>query len=180
MSTPGNKLPPLKEGFEDEFGPIDAKVYQAAGEIWPKAVTFGEFALHDRSLVFNLMMKATADVSKAIAKGGNIKYLDAYLLRTFKRLVVHEREKTLPRSEPLSEAPEAIQNIVADLDRKILAQEVFTHLNNIDRAVLWDWMRDYSYQEIAERLKLKPPAVRKRLERLIARLRNIFANSGTP
>lgn len=176
MSTP-EQLPPLKEDYKDEYGPIDAEVYQAAGEIWPRAVKFGEFALHDRQLVFDLMMKAVADVSRSIARGGEIKYLNAYLLTTFKRLVVHEREKTLARSDTLSEASEASANIVADLDRKLLALELFRDLKIIDRLVLWDWMRGYTHDEIAKRQALKPAAVGKRLERIMERLKNSFANT---
>ena len=59
MSTSEHELPPLKEGYEDEFGPIDPEVYQAARKIWPTAVRFGEFALHDRQLgreIFQLRM----------------------------------------------------------------------------------------------------------------------------
>ena len=180
MSTPEHELPSLKEGYEDEFGPIDPAVYQAAREIWHKAVTFGEFALHDRSLVFNLMMKATADVSRLTFEGRNIEYLNAYLLKTFKRLVVDEREKRLRRAAPLSEVPKVAEDVIADLDRKVLVREIFTQLSNIDRQILWHWMRDYTFEEIAELLELKPPAVRKRMERLKARLIKTFANSDIP
>lgn len=96
MSTPEHELPPLQEGYEDEFGRIDPEVYQAAGAIWPAAANFGEFALHDRGLASNLMMKAAARVSETIASGKSIENLKGYLLITFKRLVAREREKTLP------------------------------------------------------------------------------------
>ena len=176
MSTP-EQLPPLVEGYEDEFGPIDPVVYQAARKIWPRAVVFGEFALHDRSLVYNLMLKAAADVSKLIFEGRSIEHLKAYLRTTFKRLVVNEREKTLPRSEPLSDALEAVEDIVADLDRKILVRELLTNLNNYDRTLLWYWMTGVSDEEIALRLGRTRSAVQKRRERLIAQLKNTFANT---
>jgi DNA-directed RNA polymerase specialized sigma24 family protein len=178
VSTPENELPPLKEGYEDEFGPIDPQVYQAAREIWPKAVTFGEFSLRDRSLVFNLMMKAAANVSRSMATG-RIQYLHAYLLKTFKRLVVEEREKRLPRSEALSEVPDAVTSVVADLDRKILLREIFAHLNHVDREVVELWMIGHSYERIAQILNLKPHTVGKRINRLVSRLRKTFADDET-
>jgi len=176
VSTP-EQLPPLSEGYQDEFGSIDPEVYQAARKIWPVAVSFGEFALHDRSLVSNLMMRAAANVSKAMATGKNIKYLNSYLLTTFKRLVVREREQTLPRSYPLSEAPEAVEDVVADLDRKILAREIFVHLNNQERTTVHLWMMSYTDEQIAQLLDLNPATVRQRISRLITRLRKTFANT---
>lgn len=167
------------EGYYDEFGPIHPAVYQAAREIWPRAVNFGEFALHDRSLVSNLLMKAAANVSKLIFEGRNIEYLNAYLLKTFKRLVVEERDKTLSRAASFPEARKTVTDIVADLDRKILAREVFTHLNDDDRAVVLGWMLGYSHREIAVILGLKPATVRQRTHRAIALLRKTFENADT-
>ena len=174
MSTPEHEWPPLQEGYEDEFGRIDPEVYQAAGVIWPAAVNFGEFALHDEDLAFNLMMKAAANVSRIITTGHKIEYLNAYLLTTFKRLVVHEREKTLPRSYPLSDAPEAVADVVADLDRKILAREVFARLNDRERSMVQLWMMGYTNAEIGQLIDIDPTTVRKRISRLIPRLKKTF------
>jgi hypothetical protein len=168
------------EGYKDEFGPIDPMVYLAAREIWRRAVRFGEFALHDRGLVFNLMMKAAADVSRLTLEGRRIQYLKGYLRKTFERLVVEEREKTLPRSEPLTIAPEAVANIIDDLHRKILVRELFTNLSNYDRTLLWYWMTGLSDKETASRLGRTQRAVQKQRERLIARLKTAFANTDAP
>lgn len=179
MSTP-EQLPPLSAGYQDEFGPINPEVYQAARKIWPRAISFGEFALHDRSLASNLLMKAAANVSKAIATGTYIKYLNSYLLTTFKRLVVREREETLPRSYPLSEAPEVVEDVVADLDRKILAREIFAQLDNRERTTVQLWMMSYTDEQIAQLLDLNPATVRQRISRLIMRLRKTFADTEIP
>lgn len=176
MSTPEHELPPLQEGYEDEFGLIDPEVYQAARAIWPAAVNFGEFALHDRNLVSNLMLKAAARVSQIIATGKSIEKLNAYLLRTFKRLVAREREKILPRSVPLSEAPEAILAVVDDLDRKVLAREIFARLNDRERSTVQMWMMGYTDEQIGQLLDLDPRAVRKRISRFIARSRKTVAD----
>ena len=183
MSTPEHELPPLpplKEGYEDEFGQIDPQVYQAATETWPKAVRFGLFALHDEDLAFNLMIKAVANVSRSIAEGTIIKHLNSYLLTTFKHLVIAERAKGLSRSEPLSEAPEAATDIVADLDRMILAREIFSRLDNRDRTAIQLWMMGFSSEEIARILDLNPATVRQRLGRLKIRLRKSLAHTDTP
>jgi len=79
--------PALDSGYEDEFGPIDLEVYQAAGEIWPNAAVFGEFALQDRDEAFSLMLKAVASVSSMIASGTHIEHLKRYLNTTYKNLV---------------------------------------------------------------------------------------------
>jgi len=179
VSTP-EQLPPLTEGYKDEFGPIDPQVYQAAREIWPRAVRFGEFALHDRSLVFNLMMKAVADVSKSIAKGTYIEHLNGYLFRTFKHRVVKEREKRLPRSEPLSEESEAVVSVLVDLDRKILAREIFARLDQRNREIVQLRMMDYSFEEIARILGLNNNVVRTRWYRLMGRLRANLKDSNIP
>lgn len=176
MSTPEHELPPLQEGYEDEFGRIDPEVYQAASAIWPAAANFGEFALHDRGLASNLMMKAAARVSETIASGKSIENLRGYLLRTFKRLVAREREKTLPRTVPLSEAPDAILAVVDDLDRKVLAREIFARLNDRERSTVEMWMMGYTDAQIAQILDLDSTAVRKRISRFIARTRKTVAD----
>jgi RNA polymerase sigma factor (sigma-70 family) len=180
VSTPEHELPPLKEGYEDEFGPIDPEVYQAARKIWPTAVRFGEFALHDRQLVLNLMMESVANVSRSIAKGTNIEHLNGYLLRTFKHRVVRDREKRLPRSEPLSEIPDAVASVVADLDRKILTREIFARLDHREREIFQLRMMDYSFEEIGRILDLNNTAVRTRWYRLMRRLRETLAASDNP
>jgi len=177
VSTLHDKWPSLEAGYQDQYGPIDPKVYQAAGAIWPKAATFGEFALHDRSMVFSLMLKAVANVSSAIATGQNVENLNAYLLKSFKNLVVFERAKALGRTVSLSEVQEVAVDVIADLERKILLREIFTHLNNEQRTLVLYSMMGYSFEEIALRLELTPATVRQRMHRLTERLRKTFENS---
>jgi len=170
VSTPAHEWPALEAGYEDQFGPIDPEVYEAAGAIWPKAAKFGEFALQDRSLAFNLMLKAVASVSSSIAAGRNVEHLKAYLLRSYKNLVVTEREKLLKESIP-EFSQDSVMDIVTDLERKILLREMFTHMSTAERTLVYHSMMGYSYEEIANLLGLNPATVRQRMHRLTERLR---------
>jgi len=47
VATSQTEWPSLDSSYEDEYGPIDLRVYEAAKEIWPAAEAFGTFALLD-------------------------------------------------------------------------------------------------------------------------------------
>src|SRR5215475_14706445 len=101
MDTTRLSWPSLDEGYTDEFGVICPEVYRAAGELWPQAEGFVHSKLRDRPAGMQLMLKATAAVSrKRREQPDQIRDLKAYLWTTFKRLVSDELEKE-NRYQPL-------------------------------------------------------------------------------
>jgi len=179
VTTSVPEWPALDSGYEDQFGPIDPIVYQAAGEIWPQAAVFGEFSLQDPNEAFHLMLKAVARVSAAIASGAKVEHLKAYLLATYKHLVGNEHARRLRREQPIPESESEfgehlVVDIVADLDRKILLREAFRQMNAEDRNLSYLLMLGYTSSEIAQELGLQPAAVRQRVHRLTLRLRKVM------
>jgi RNA polymerase sigma factor (sigma-70 family) len=168
--------PALDSNYQDEFGPIDLKVYQAAGEIWREAAIFGEFTLHDQDEAFSLMLKAVANVTSVIASGARIERLKPYLMKTYKRLVAKEHERRLKREQPISDSDSEVEEqlvaeIVEDLDHKILLREAFRHMKAEERDLSYLVMMGNTFEEIAELEGLEPAAVRQRWKRLRAKIR---------
>lgn len=63
MSPSRNEWPALESHYEDQYGSIDLEVYKTAGELWPAAKAFAEFALKDQDASVDLMLQAAAKVS---------------------------------------------------------------------------------------------------------------------
>lgn len=181
MTASAPQWPALDSGYEDEFGPIDLEVYQAAGEIWLQAAVFGEFALQDRDEAFSLMLKAVARVSAVIASGTEIRRLKPYLLTTYKNLVAKEQARRLKREQPIPEfetelGEHLVAEIAADLDRKILLREAFRPTTAEDRNLASLVMLGHSFTEIGEELGVDPATLRQRWNRLMMRIRKKVAS----
>ena len=86
--------PLLDTVYDDEFGTLDAGIYAVAGGQWPAARRFAESRLGDAATGLRLMIKATAIVSRRQAElAGGIENPAAFLMFTFKRLVLGELKK---------------------------------------------------------------------------------------
>ena len=86
--------PPLDAVYDDEFGTVDSTIYAAAGKQWPAARRFARTTLGDEADGLQLMIKATAIVSRRqVELEGDIKDPAAFLMQTFKRLVLGELKK---------------------------------------------------------------------------------------
>lgn len=172
MATSQTEWPALDASYEDEYGPIDLKVYEAAKEIWPAAEVIGMFALHDQADSFRLMLNAAAKVSARMGSSGpKIENLKPYLFQTYKHLVGQEKAKRLRREQPLiDEDQSVVVDIVDDLERKILLRELFSRMSEAERTLSLYMMFGYTYSEIAEKMGTSPEALRSRFSRLKQRL----------
>ena len=181
MSTSRTEWPALDSRYEDQYGPIDLEVYEAAREIWPAAAVFGEFASQDHDAAFNLMLKATAKVTARIASGGQIQNIKPYLFQTYKHLVGQEKAKRLRREQSLDDSDRSlVVDIVADLERKILLRELFTHMSEDERALSLCLMFGYTYQEIANEMGTKDETLRKRFSRLRRKIEQVLTLKASP
>jgi len=176
VATSQTEFPALDSRYEDEYGPIDLKVYDAARAIWPAAETFGTFALQDQAVAFNFMLQAAAKVTARIASGGpEIQNLGNYLFRTYKHLIAQERVKRLQRAQPLSGFEQSpVVEIAEDLERKIMLRELFSRMSETERTLSEYLMLGYTYEEIAKQMDTTAEALRARFGRLKHRLQSIL------
>jgi RNA polymerase sigma factor (sigma-70 family) len=181
MSTSPTEFPALDSCYNDEYGPIDLKVYEAARDIWPAAKGFGEFALQDRDAAFNLMLNAAARVTARLATGvPQIEHIKRYLFQTYKHLVGNEKAKRLRHEQPLRDFDESLTvDIVADLERKIMLRELFSRMSEDERTLALYLMFGYTYQEIAEEIGIPADALRKRFSRLRQKIVTILTPANT-
>src|SRR5262245_57731591 len=166
--------PSLDEGYTDEFGVICPEVYRAAGELWPQAEGFVHTRLRDRPAGIQLMLKATAAVSrKRREQPDQIRDLNAYLWTTFKRLVSEElatasRYKTLePEQQPANNASEALND-------QILIEEVMAQMDSWTRTVFELRVLGYQFEDIAQMLKMRPHLLRSKFHKEIKKLSHRF------
>jgi DNA-directed RNA polymerase specialized sigma24 family protein len=181
VTTSHTQWPALSSHYHDQYGPIDLNVYEAAKEIWPAAEAFGEFTLRDQAAAFDLMLNATAKVTARIAAGGQeIENIKPYLFQTYKHLVASEKAKRLRRAQPLTDSDESLAvDIVADLERKIMLRELFTHMNENERALSLYLMFGYTYEEIGAAIGESAEALRKRFSRLRQKIVTILTPAGS-
>lgn len=173
MPTPRDPWPALESRYTDQYGAIDLPVYDTAGEIWPEAVAFAEFALGDYTVAFELMVKAAALVTARLASGSvEIRNMKAYLFRTYKHLVGQEKAKRLRQGQPLAEDSLVVE-IVENLERKIMLEELFSKMTEDERKLSLYLMLGYTYDEIAAEIGESSTALRQRFSRLRRRIARI-------
>ncbi|HEX8774555.1 MAG TPA: sigma-70 family RNA polymerase sigma factor [Pyrinomonadaceae bacterium] len=167
--------PPLQSSYTDEFGPMAPEVYRVAGEIWAGwGEAFALRTLRDEHAGMPLMLKSVAEVSRVRAANiDHIGNLKGYLSTTYKRLVLERLEKEnghrhrdrqlLDLSSPTSDE--------ADLDRKILIQQLIRRFDPWTRRVFELLALGYTYEEIAPSIGMQANAVRSRYHKSIVKLK---------
>jgi DNA-directed RNA polymerase specialized sigma24 family protein len=176
--------PPLEEVFapaggaapyRDEFGEIDADVYQTAGELWNgRGREFARARLQDCPSGLRLMVRAAADVTRRRREHeAEIKHLSGYLWTAYRHLVLNELEKENDhrRRDFMNVMESSGQDSTAkDLDRKILVQEVERRMDAFTRKVYQYLLLGFEFSEIGEKLNKNPRALKRRFDRQLARL----------
>lgn len=168
--------PAFTAAYVDEFGPIHPDVYEAGSRLWPRAERFALVTLRDAYSGFRLMLKAVARVSEHRAKNPDeeIRDLKGYLFTTFKRLVLSEREKVAGHREVSAqlerESSLSVPDLVKNLERKILIEELVQHMDPQTRNVFEALVLGYSFEEIAARTNVKANLLRSRFHKRIRRL----------
>jgi RNA polymerase sigma factor (sigma-70 family) len=167
--------PSIDAAYTDEYGRVDAEVYQTAGQIWGQAEKLALTALRDHAAGLRLMMKAVAIVSRRRADADvHIDNLRAFLFRVYKNLVFAELKKQNRRREIEGQwdhdsAP--VNQTADDLDRRILIEELVSRMDARTREVFELRMLGYKFEIIGEFLGMDANHVRSVYSKSMARLR---------
>lgn len=165
--------PEIKEGYRDEFGPIDPDVYKFAADVWPLAESPSFRNLIDAE---HLLIKAVAVVSRVSAgQPGKLSNLKGYLYRTFSRLLLEQLRKQ-QRHEPLEDAllnhAEALTTRSDDdIGRTLLVHEIMNRADSWTKEIFWALIQGYSIEELAGIKNVKANVIRSKLSKNLSRLR---------
>ena len=151
----GTAWPPLEIAYTDEFGRIEPEVYKTAGVLWN---TYGEqYALSKLTDVptgLQLMLKAAASVSqKYLDPDVHIENLSNYLFKAYRRLILAElvkRNKHRDRNAERHAEAALLPDSTADIDRKILIQQIINRMDVWTREIFELLILNYSYKEIGK------------------------------
>lgn len=176
MADDAINWPPLDAVYNDEFGIVDAAIYDVAGELWPMAWRFTQAKLGDAASALQLMIKAVTIVSRRQAElQGGIENPAAFLRRTFERLVFSELQKRNRRRELedkrqmelLPHADDTAQN----LDHKILIEQLYSHMDEWMKKAFELRVLEYSFEEMEEEFGMKANLIRSKYSKELKRLR---------
>jgi hypothetical protein len=160
----------LEIRYSDEFGMVAPDVYMSAGRIRRKAQDYAARVLHDvdEARAITMLLKAAAQVTKARdEKALQINDLDAYLLQTFRRVVLAELEKDNNRRRFEVEAGIETEwhAQASNVERRILIAEIIDLMDEWTRSI-FEWLTlDYSFVEIARHLGVSPKVLRNKYNR---------------
>ena len=172
------KWPTLQEPYKDEYGLILPEVYEVARKLWPREEGFVLLKLGDSARGQSIMFRAISVVSQVISqKPDHITHLDAFLKRTFRRLVLKElkienghREKVeLAANDPVTES--LMGNHEEEPDRKILILQIIRMMHEPTRHVFELLCLGHTYDEIAGALNQPANGIRSRFSKQIEKIR---------
>ena len=167
--------PPLEAAYTDEFGEIDPEVYVAAGRLWSQGERFALSKLGDGASGLRLMIKATALVSRALASRDDpIANLPAYLFHTYRRLVIAELKEEKGHRQLETERQTELQgpsdSPAADIDRKILIEQIMARMDDWTRGVFQLRVLGHSFEEIGKLRGRNAHALRSKFNKRLKRL----------
>jgi DNA-directed RNA polymerase specialized sigma24 family protein len=167
--------PAIKAAYTDEFGRIEMEVYQMAGELWPWAEGYSRRVLQDEPAGQRLLLQAAAIVSRVRAESSDrIGNLRAYLIRTFKRLVLAQLEKESGHrrleSEMLHDSTGEAVASTAELDQKILVQQIVKRMDEWMRKVFEELILDHTFEEIARKSNQNAHSLRTKYNKYLNKL----------
>ncbi|MCI0392472.1 MAG: hypothetical protein MOB07_27385 [Acidobacteria bacterium] len=170
----------IEQTYTDEFGEIDCETLAAAGQIWPQAEKLALRILRDEQAGRALMSKACARVTRKRADDpAAIENLPAYLFQTWWHLLLREQEKENGHRQREAEMAEsrmpAPYSVTGDLDRKILFQQIYKHMDKQTRRVYRYLDLGYTFPEIGKKLGRNPDVLRATFHKQIKKLKKQFA-----
>lgn len=171
----------LSQDYKDAYGTLNASVYEAAGLIWPAALTFAKKRDSDASAARGALMASIAGTSKVISSGEIIHDLKSYLLKSYKRRLSRETKDSRPgpyRVESLDEATHiklTDLDIPAQIERTILLKEIVGRMDLDTRRIYEMLILGYTYEEIAKTghfksKSMKANALRSRFNKRIKKI----------
>ena len=157
MSEDLHIWPPLTTDYQDVFGEINLDVYNAAGEIWQQGRAFARNYGIDDAIAHTAMIRAVAKVSRRLQRPApNLKTpgaRKAYLFTAFTRCLFDERQKKDDFNRTTPDDVEALADddgLAAQIERKILLEEIVRHMDPKTRYIYEQLTLGYSFEEIAE------------------------------
>jgi hypothetical protein len=165
----------LESEYVDEFGPVAPALYEAAGRIWRRSLTYAARSLPgtDQASTRTLLIKAAAQVTGSTTwRDRQVNDLDGYLFQTFRHLVLAELEKANNRLRLETEARLDAEWVDQsnNVERRILLGELVAAMDGWTRAVFMWLSLDYTFNEIAGHLDMDPRVVRNKYKRRLAAL----------
>lgn len=165
----------LEDRYADEFGFIAPDVYAASQRVWPQARERANRTLaeNDAARAQTLLLKAAAQVTRARdERHARLRDLDAYLFKTFKRVLFAEAEKddNRRRFERQAQLETELRGQAENVERRILLSEIVGLMDEWTRSV-FEWLTlGYTFEEIGRRLDTDPKVVRNRFRRHLSRI----------
>lgn len=162
------------------------EVYNVARSLLPAAKSYAKrysqnYAGGDSAEAEDILMEATHKVIENLQnKSTNIDNLPAYLFGTYKYLLLarfkrSHREQSL-NDEQLETITSGNTDIYQELEQKILIEEIAARFDPRARFIFDHLVRDYSYEEIAEKYSekfktpIKPNALRSLYSKAIRKI----------
>ena len=146
------KWPPLAEAYLDVTGPIDADIYNAAGEIWPIAAAFAESTLHDVPAGQIALRTVCARITAGRSSGRiHIQHLQAYIVRAFKHEVLRQLQSRRLHESLILDNYKLIEETRTDIDaeKKILIEQIIARMDNPTRRLFELRVLGYTFEEMA-------------------------------
>jgi DNA-directed RNA polymerase specialized sigma24 family protein len=168
--------PEIATAYQDEWGIVAPEVYQVVVSLREQAESYARATLGAEDAGRALMAKAAAAVTRALeTRQEQITNLEAYLFRTYKRLVLAELEKERARERILAEhAGEDSRNghnVSAEMDQYILIEQLRMRMNQRTRMVFDLLALGHTFEEIGSMLGKSSRAVRNNYYDQVARLK---------
>jgi DNA-directed RNA polymerase specialized sigma24 family protein len=145
------KWPPLAEAYLDVTGPIDADIYNAAGEIWPRAAAFAKSTLHDEPAGQITLQTVCARITAARSSGRiQIEHLKAYIFRAYEHEVLRQLQKQRLHDSLILDNYQSIEETGTDddVEKKILIEQILARMDTPNRHVFELLALGYSFEEI--------------------------------
>ena len=160
----------LTPAFRNAFAAIKQEVYDAAGEVWPRAVKLAHSHSLDESDARDVLLKAIVSVSKV--GGEEIKNLPSYVLKTYTRLIwkAVDDQKHYESLDLINQEIAADADAAAVLERQVLLGELVARMD-VDMLRIYEGLiLGYSFEELARKHGEKANVLRSRFSRGLHRL----------
>lgn len=163
------------------------EVYGTASSLLPAAESFARQVGFDPALAEDTLMEAADRVIDVRRKGtSEIINLPGYLFSTYKRLILLSVRRSHTEKELSNEQLEQISDpsqVAAEVERKILIEEVVRHMDPQSRFIFDCLLLGYSYRDISKKfsqrfgLDIKDNALRSKFSKTVQRLAKQLAIS---
>ena len=163
----------------DRLGrPISAHVLKAAEEIGRRAIEHAAKLSIDPAVAATLLEEAAATVSRAIGSKSHfthnaVRDLPSYLFRAFIRRVNRTKKRQIVEEDAvrlLSLAADISTDAQAELEMKILVDEVLTRCDPMTREMFYRRIQGFSWKEIASSYGISKHAAESRFGQALRKI----------